>query len=116
MLALNELWHLKGDVAVQLRKRSATLSDLPKSTTPDYCEMNVVANSTGMALACEALSYPLCRIIELADVFISGAGWRRSEAYRRVVDLFHCPFVVAEFSIFTPSAPPGLIHSNNTTK
>jgi hypothetical protein len=49
VLALNELGHFKGDVAVQLRKRSATLSDLPKSATPDYCEMNVVANSTGMA-------------------------------------------------------------------
>jgi predicted homoserine dehydrogenase-like protein len=48
-LALNELWHFKGDVAEQLRERSATLSDLPKSARPDYCEMNVVANSTGRA-------------------------------------------------------------------
>jgi hypothetical protein len=64
----------------------------------------------------DALSYPLCRIIELTEVFIpeqdggilkrTGASWTCSIA----------PFVVAEFSISTPSAPPGLIHSNNTTK
>jgi predicted homoserine dehydrogenase-like protein len=65
--------------------------------------MNVVANSTGMAPVGEALSYPLCRIVELADVFIpeqdggilkrTGASWTCSIA----------PFVVAEFSISTPS-------------
>jgi len=31
--------------------------------------MNVVAKSTGMPVL-DAFSYPLCRIIELADVFI----------------------------------------------
>ena len=55
---------------MQLRERSATLSDLPKTATPDYCEMNVVANSTGMAPVGDALSYRLCRIIELAEEFI----------------------------------------------
>jgi len=87
--ALNKLWCLGGDVAAQLRKRRAALGDLPQSATPDYCEMNIVANSTGLAPACDELSYPLCRITELADVFIpeqDGGVLKRTG----VVDVFNC--------------------------
>lgn len=86
---LNDLWNLNGDVSALLAKRSAAISELPQNATPDYCEMNVVANSTGLLPACDALNYPLCRISELADIFIpkeDGGILERTG----VVDVFNC--------------------------
>ncbi|WP_043830041.1 NAD(P)H-dependent oxidoreductase [Muricoccus aerilatus] len=71
--ALASLWHLGEDVAATLARRSEVLADLPQSATPDYCEMNVVANSTGLLPSRDALNYPLCRITELADIFVPRA-------------------------------------------
>ena len=51
--------------------------------------MNVVANSTGLIPSSDALSYPVCRITELADVFIpreDGGVLERTG----VVDVFNC--------------------------
>lgn len=87
--ALAGLWPLGETVAARLAERSAVLAALPQSATPDYCEMNVVANSTGLGPACDALNYPLCRIAELADVFIpaeEGGILTRTG----VVDVFNC--------------------------
>lgn len=87
--ALSSLWHLGGDVAGSLRARSQAIAVLPQSATPDYCEMNVVANSTGLIPACDTMSYPLCRVAELADVFIpeaDGGILKRTG----VVDVFNC--------------------------
>jgi predicted homoserine dehydrogenase-like protein len=86
---LAELWDLTDDVPALLAKRSAAISNLPQSATPDYCEMNVVSNSTGLLPACDALNYPLCRISELADIFIpkeDGGILERTG----VVDVFNC--------------------------
>ncbi|MEJ1974859.1 MAG: homoserine dehydrogenase [Acetobacteraceae bacterium] len=86
---LEALWPLGDDPAARMRQRSEALRGLPQSATPDYCEMNVVANSTGLLPACDALNYPLCRISELADVFIpveDGGILTRSG----VVDVFNC--------------------------
>ncbi|WP_019142312.1 NAD(P)H-dependent oxidoreductase [Noviherbaspirillum massiliense] len=83
------LWDLGDDVPSRLARRSAAIKELPQSATPDYCEMNVVANSTGLLPACDALSYPLCRIPELADIFIpkeDGGILERTG----VVDVFNC--------------------------
>ena len=66
---LDGLWALGDDVASTLEARRRALQAFPLSATPDYCEMNVVANSTALAPACDTLSYPLCRATELADVF-----------------------------------------------
>jgi predicted homoserine dehydrogenase-like protein len=66
---LAALWALGPDAAATLARRSEALAALPQSATPDYCEMNVVANSTGLVPSRDALNYPLCRITELADVF-----------------------------------------------
>ncbi|UPG73455.1 homoserine dehydrogenase [Roseomonas gilardii subsp. gilardii] len=87
--ALADLWALGEDVTGTLARRSAALADLPQSATPDYCEMNVVANSTGLLPSRPELSYPLCRITELADVFIpreDGGILDRTG----VVDVFNC--------------------------
>lgn len=86
---LAALWDLTDDVPALLERRSAAIGELPQSATPDYCELNVVANSTGLLPARDTLNYPLCRISELADIFIpkedggilDGTG---------VVDVFNC--------------------------
>lgn len=86
---LAELWTLGDDVPACLARRSEALAALPQSATPDYCEMNVVANSTGLLPSRPALSYPLCRITELADVFVpreDGGILDRTG----VVDVFNC--------------------------
>lgn len=83
------LWDLGADVAGVLEQRNAVIADLPKSATPDYCELNVVSNSTGLLPARDALSYPLCHIAELADIFIpreDGGILDRTG----VVDVFNC--------------------------
>lgn len=67
---LGNLWAPGTDLASTLAARRRALAAFPLSATPDYCEMNVVANSTGLAPACDALNYPLCRTSELADVFV----------------------------------------------
>ncbi len=67
---LENLWTLGTDVAATLEARRRALHAFPLSATPDYCEMNVVANSTALLPSCDALSYPLCRTSELADVFV----------------------------------------------
>jgi predicted homoserine dehydrogenase-like protein len=47
-----ELWdlgdHLDGDLDALLARRDAVIAEIPKSATPDYCELNVVSNSTGL--------------------------------------------------------------------
>jgi predicted homoserine dehydrogenase-like protein len=83
------LWELDGNVAALLDRRDAVIADVPKSATPDYCELNVVSNSTGLLPARGALSYPLCHISELADIFIpreDGGILDRTG----VVDVFNC--------------------------
>jgi predicted homoserine dehydrogenase-like protein len=67
---LDKLWSFGADVASTLEARRRALHEFPLNATPDYCEMNVVANSTGLLPACDALSYPLCRTSELADVYV----------------------------------------------
>ncbi|WP_034918543.1 homoserine dehydrogenase [Erwinia sp. 9145] len=86
---LGACWGLGDDVGATLAQRKALLSSLPLSATPDYCEMNVVANSSGLIPACDAMSYPLCHISELADIFIpqeEGGILTRTG----VVDVFNC--------------------------
>jgi predicted homoserine dehydrogenase-like protein len=87
--SLDACWTLGGDIAATLAARSQALSMLPQSATPDYCEMNVVANSIGFAPAADALNYPLARIGELADIFVpkeDGGILERTG----VVDVFNC--------------------------
>ncbi|HAU5566478.1 TPA: homoserine dehydrogenase [Serratia fonticola] len=87
--ALAGHWALGEDVQSTLAERKALLSMLPLSATPDYCEMNVVANSAALVPACDALNYPLCHISELADVFIPlEEGGILTQT--GVVDVFNC--------------------------
>ncbi len=61
-------WHLNGPDTLEMRKK--ILSGYPQSAVPDYCEMNVVSNIIGFLPACDAMHYPICRIEELAEVFL----------------------------------------------
>ena len=67
---LENLWALGTDVTSTVEARRRALHAFPQSATPDYCEMNVVVNSTALLPSCDALNYPLCRTSELADVFV----------------------------------------------
>jgi predicted homoserine dehydrogenase-like protein len=85
---LQDLWHAGNDLRDTLARRRAALHAFPQSATPDYCELNVVANSTGLLPSCDTLSYPVCRTPELADIFIpeeDGGILRRTG----VVDVFN---------------------------
>lgn len=84
-----DLWELGASVPGLLAQRDALIPDVPKSATPDYCELNVVSNSTGLLPARDALSYPLCRISELADIFIPREDGGILERIG-VVDVFNC--------------------------
>ncbi|WP_343583731.1 homoserine dehydrogenase [Herbaspirillum sp.] len=86
---LDALWELGDDVPARLAQRSAALAALPQSATPDYCELNVVCNSTGLLPARDALNYPLCRISELADIFIPREDGGILDRVG-VVDVFNC--------------------------
>lgn len=88
-VSLEGCWTLGDHIPTTLAARSQALSMLPQSATPDYCELNVVANSTGLLPAADALSYPLARIGELADIFVpreDGGILERTG----VVDVFNC--------------------------
>jgi predicted homoserine dehydrogenase-like protein len=80
---------LGDNVPATVRARSQAICQLPQRATPDYCEMNVVANSTGLTPACDALHFPLCRIAELVEVFIPEADGGILQR-TGVVDVFNC--------------------------
>ncbi|SMB81688.1 Predicted homoserine dehydrogenase, contains C-terminal SAF domain [Pasteurella testudinis DSM 23072] len=72
-----------------LKNRSTLLNSLPQYATPDYCEMNVVANSLNLSVDKPELHYPICKITELADIFIpkEDGGILSNTG---VVDVFNC--------------------------
>lgn len=65
---LAEHWHLRG--MQTLAERSRILSEFPQFAVPDYCEMNVVCNATGLDPSCDNFHYPVCRVDELAEIYI----------------------------------------------
>ncbi|MFE4057576.1 homoserine dehydrogenase [Streptomyces sp. NPDC059096] len=67
--ALAGLLELGDDVRATLGARAEAVAALPTGATADYCEMAVVANSTGFRPDTELLHYPVARIAELADIY-----------------------------------------------
>ncbi len=65
---LTSYWHLDGMATLQ--ERSRVLREFPQFAVPDYCEMNVVANATGLVPSCDKFHYPICRVSELAEIYI----------------------------------------------
>lgn len=85
----NNLYDLNDNISDTIKERSKLLNSLPQWATPDYCEMNVVANSLGLKVDKPELHYPIIRINELADVFIpkEDGGILNTT---NVVEVFNC--------------------------
>lgn len=67
--ALADLLTLGDDIAATLAARRNALGGWKTSATADYCEMAVVASSTGLVADVEAMHYPVARTSELADIY-----------------------------------------------
>jgi predicted homoserine dehydrogenase-like protein len=65
---LAKYWNM-GDMEKTLRERSRLLAAYPQFAVPDYNEMNVVANATGLLPSCPRLHYPMINVAEMADVY-----------------------------------------------
>ncbi|PLZ01112.1 homoserine dehydrogenase [Burkholderia sp. WAC0059] len=63
------LMSLGSDVPATLAARRRALGGHKTSATADYCEMSVVATSTGLVSDVELMHYPVARTTELADVY-----------------------------------------------
>lgn len=86
---LDRLWSLGADVPGTLAKRTELLSALPQRTVPDYCEMVLVANATGMPADRGDFHAPLTRAFELAEVYkpaAEGGVLKRTGT----LDVFNC--------------------------
>lgn len=86
---LGDLLVLGNDVPTLMRRRRESIGELSQPAAAAYCEMGIVANAANLATASDELSFPLCRISELAEVFIPSrdGGVLDREG---VVDVFDC--------------------------
>lgn len=66
---LKAWWHMGNDMEKTLAERSRLLSKYPQFAVPDYNEMNVVSNATGLLPSCPRLHYPMINVAEMADVY-----------------------------------------------
>jgi predicted homoserine dehydrogenase-like protein len=64
------LWNAApGDLPDVLAKRSAIAAVIPQRTAPDYCELGLVANCTGLMPDRPDLHAPIARTVEVAELF-----------------------------------------------
>ena len=82
-------WDLGADAMRTIERRAHLLEDLPHRTAPDYCEMCLVANATGLTPDRPDFHAPFTRTTELPDLYIpreeGGLLGRRG-----VLDVFNC--------------------------
>ena len=82
-------WDLGADATRTVERRAHLLEDLPHRTAPDYCEMCLVANATGLTPDRADFHAPFTRTTELPDLYIpreeGGLIGRRG-----VLDVFNC--------------------------
>ena len=86
---IEDLWSLGKDTAATLNSRAALVAELPRRTVPDYCEMALVANATGLVPDRPDFHAPYTRSAELADVYIprdAGGVLDRTG----ILDVFNC--------------------------
>lgn len=65
---LKKYWNIN-DLNTTLQERSKLLYKYPQFAIPDYNEMNIVSNATGLFPSCPRLHYPIINVTELADVY-----------------------------------------------
>jgi predicted homoserine dehydrogenase-like protein len=76
-------------LAACVADRTRVLAQLSRATVPDYCELTIVANATGLAPDTPALHAPIARTLELPELFRPKAeGGLLAGAGR--VDMFVC--------------------------
>ena len=84
------LWSAEaGAIGELLRQRAESMSNLPQRTPPDYCELCIVANASGLKPDRPEMHAPVARTVELPDLFrpresggiLGGAGR---------LDIFNC--------------------------
>lgn len=78
------------NIRTTLVERSRLLADFPQFAVPDYNEMNVVANATGLLPSCPRLHYPIANVTEIADIY----------SLRRDGGLIEKPGVLDSFNCF----------------
>ncbi len=83
------LWALGEDRAATIAARATALAALPQRTVPDYCEMALVSNATGLVPDRPDFHTPLTRAIELPDLYIPKADGGLLEGEGRI-DVFNC--------------------------
>lgn len=66
--ALKDCWRFTGSET--LKARHALLGKHTDVISADLCEMNLVSNVTGLVPASPTMTYPICKISELADIFV----------------------------------------------
>lgn len=75
--------------AEAIATRAKVLAALPQKSAPDFCEMGIVANATGLKPDQAAMHAPVARTIELPDLFC-----RRDDgglfAGDGAIDIFNC--------------------------
>ncbi len=87
--ALASLMALGEDPAATIAARAEALAGLPQRTVPDYCEMALVANATGLPLARPDFHAPLARTPELPQLYgLRGEGGLLERT--GVIDVFNC--------------------------
>jgi predicted homoserine dehydrogenase-like protein len=93
------LWDLSTrNVGELVRARSEACSQLPQRAVPDLCELQVVANSTGLVPDRPALHAPIARIAEVPTAM---APQSESGLLHRpgTLDVFHCLRAPSEVSL-----------------
>lgn len=68
--AFARLWAAPAaQLAACAAERAGLLTQLPRATVPDYCELAIVANATGLVPDTPALHAPIARTLELPELF-----------------------------------------------
>lgn len=86
---LASLMTLGPDPAATIAARAEMLAALPQRTVPDYCEMALVANATGLPFARPDFHAPLARTPELPQLYGTLAEGGLLER-TGVIDVFNC--------------------------
>lgn len=72
-----------------VNRRAETLSMLPQRTPPDFCEMCIVANGSGLKPDSPNMHAPVARSVELPDIFRSSVRGGLLAGDNRI-DIFNC--------------------------
>lgn len=83
------LWGAAGSFAGRVAARAAALAALPQRTPPDFCELCLVANASGLTPDRPDLHAPIARMVELPSILRpAAAGGILTDG--AALDVFNC--------------------------